>query len=116
MPKININVTITNPDEKTNFKTPAIISDGFMKYREPNNTLVIFNYEEKKLTRENEELKMNYIFDKEQETTGSIYIKDIKNNIALKIKTNKIKIDNNDIDIDFNIEDNNFNYRIEEIK
>lgn len=116
MPKININVTITSLDTKTNFTTVAIISDGLMKYREPNNTLVIFNYAEKSLTRDNEELKMNYIFDREKDTNGILYIKELKKEMNVKIKTKNIKIENNDIDIKFNIEENEFQYRIEEIR
>ena len=59
---------------------------------------------------------MEYVFNKENETEGTIFIKELNNNIKILINTNKLNRINNNIDIEYVIEDNIFNYRIEEIK
>lgn len=116
MPKLNINVTVNNKDEKINFNTTAIIQDDILKYKEENNTTVIYDYKKNILARENDELRMEYCFNHEEKSIGFIKIKELSKKIELVIKTNKLERKNNNIEVMFQIEDNEFLYKIEEIK
>ena len=116
MSKESIKVTIKNSENNSSFKTNAIIQDNIIKYKEDNNTVVKFNYDTNELTRENSELRMNYLFSNENPTTGTIFIKDLNKELELEIKTKKIQRKNNDIEIEFLVEENDFLYKIEVIK
>ena len=86
------------------------------KYKEKDNTMVIYNYNKKKLIRENKELKIEYIFSEKNNTEGKLFIKDINQSMAILIKTKKIMQDELNIYIEFNIDKKVFKYRIEAIK
>ena len=116
MPKIKIIVTIKNEEEDTSYNVNAILQDNILKYQENNHTMVIYNYENNSLVRENEELRMDYLFDVERKTEGTIQVKELGQSIKLKIKTNKLERKNNNIEVNFNIEGKNFLYKIEELK
>ncbi len=116
MPKIKIIVTIKNEEEDTSYHVNAILQDNILKYQENNHTMVIYNYENNSLVRENKELRMDYLFDVKRKTEGTIQVKELGQSIKLKIKTNKLERKNNDIEVSFKIEDKEFLYKIEEIK
>lgn len=116
MPKIKVKIYITTNGEKTSYEAPAILCDRVLKYREPDNTLVIFDMEKRILTRENKDLKMTYNFEENKETEGYIIVKEFNKKIYLSIETKQMKIDETNIFIEFEVEDNKFIYRIEEIK
>lgn len=116
MPKINIKVTINNLEENTSYEVPAIITEEIIKYKEPNYTMVTYNFKDNSLFRENDELRMEYYFNSEKKTKGSINIKELNKKIDLEIKTKKIERKNNNIEIEFIIDSNIFLYKIEEIK
>ncbi len=116
MPKINIKVSISDDTNNDSYEIKSIIQDEIIKYKEKDNTLVKYDLNKNILTRENDNLRMEYVFDKENETEGNIFIKELNNNIKILINTNKLNRINNNIDIEYKIEDNIFNYRIEEIK
>lgn len=116
MSKESIKVTIKNSENNSSFETNAIIRDNIIKYKEDNNTIVKFNYDTNELTRENSELRMNYLFSNENPTTGTIFIKDLNKELELEIKTKRVQIKNNDIEIEFLVEENDFLYKIEVIK
>lgn len=115
MPVINIKTIIKNQDEVRKEKTKAILLDKKLKYQENDQTKVNFNYTNNELLRENKEIKMKYLFSEKKETTGTIYLKDIKKNIDIPIKTSKIKRKNNSIHIEYTINNNKYYYEIEEI-
>ena len=116
MPKRVIQATIENEEEKVITKTTAIYQDNIIKYKEKDNTMVIYNYNKKKLIRENKELKIEYIFSEKNNTEGKLFIKDINQSMAILIKTKKIMQDELNIYIEFNIDKKVFKYRIEAIK
>ena len=116
MPKTKILVTIKNEEEDTSYEVPAILQDCIMKYKEPNNTTVLYDYEKNSLIRENEELRMDYLFDMHKQTEGSIEIKELGQTIKLIIKTKELESKNHNIEIKFSIENKDFLYKIEEIK
>ena len=116
MPKINIKVSISDNTNNDSYEIKSIIQDEIIKYKEKDNTLVKYDLNKNILTRENDNLRMEYVFNKENETEGTIFIKELNNNIKILINTYKLIRINNNIDIEYVIEDNIFNYRIEEIK
>ena len=58
MPKIDIEVTIKNSEITDSYKVKAIINDSVIKYKEPDDTTVLFDYKENILTRENDQMKI----------------------------------------------------------
>ena len=116
MPKTKILVTIKNEEEDTSYEVPAILQDCMIKYKEKNNTTVLYDYKKNKLVRENEDLRMDYLFDMHKQTEGIIKIKELGQVIKLIIETKKIERINHNIEIRFSIEKKDFLYKIEEIK
>lgn len=115
MPIIKIKTVIDNKEIKKEEETKGIILDDILKYQEEDKTKVSFNYKKNELIRENNKIKMKYIFSKNKETKGKIYIKDIKKYIDIPIETKKITKNKYSIYIEYKIENNNYYYRIEEI-
>ncbi len=114
MPKINILVTIKNDLTDSAYTTTAIKQDSLLKYKEKDNTLVIYDYDKNSLVRENNELRMDYVFDMNKKTDGIITIKEFNKKLSVPIITNKLERKNNNIEIEFKVEDNLFLYKVEE--
>lgn len=115
MPKIKIKVSIRNELEDTSYEVPAIIQEENIKYKEPDETTVTYQYNNNTLLRENKELRMKYPFDLNRRTTGEIEVKELDQSMKIKIDTNKLERKKHNIEIDFSIEEKNFLYKIEEI-
>ncbi len=93
-------------NEKTNTLT---YNDGDAKNK--------FYYNENILERENDEIKMNLLFKKDEETNSTLYDKGKNNIIFIKINTKKIEIVNHNIYIEYTLEnENDFKYKIEVLK
>lgn len=116
MPRFKIKATIENKDEKKITEAIAIYQDDVIKYKDEDNSTVIYNYKKRKLTRDNEKIKIEYIFNLENETTGLILIKELNKTISLSIITKEIVENNNNIEIEFKLDNDLFKYRIEVIK
>ena len=116
MPKFDVLIRVKNDDSNIEYKTTAILSDNVIKYKSEDNTIEVFDYDNYKLTRENNELRMDYIFDLNKETKGTVFVKDLNKELEVNIKTKKIERNNNDIEIDFYVEESNIKYHIEVIK
>ena len=65
MPKINLKVSLKSDDKENIINVPGIISDNVLKYKEDENTLVKYNYNNE-LIRENDNLLMKYQFVKDE--------------------------------------------------
>ena len=115
MSKIKIRVTIINKEEDNCYETTGILKDNELKYVEDNNTKVTLNYNENRLIRKNESLRMDYLFDIEKPTPGTITIDEFDGDLNVSINTNKLEKENNNILIEYTIEGDKFLYRIEEI-
>lgn len=116
MSKINIKISILNNETNNTLETLGIKDDNKIKYKEKDGTLTIIDLDNYELIRDNNELRMNYIFKENEGTTGTITIKEYNKNIDVVIKTNKVELNNNNISIEYEIENNKFIYRLEEIK
>lgn len=115
MPKIDIEVTIKNSEAEDSYKTKAIIQDKTIKYKEPDETTVLFDYKDDVLTRENDLMKMVYYFSNES-LDSFILVKEYNRHIDLKINTIRISKNKNNLEIIFKIDKEEFLYRIEELK
>ena len=115
MSKIRIKVIIKNNESNYEYETDAIINDNELKYLEENKTKVTYNYDKNHLTRINEDLRLDYIFDNNKETKGLIKVHELNKELPLTIKTEKIEKNKNNIRIDYSIENDKFLYQIEEI-
>ena len=115
MSKIKISVSIINNELSNIIKTTAIKNDNILKYKEEDNTTVLFDYKKKELKRENNEIKMLLVFKKNKKTKGSIFIKELNKIVDINIYTKEINKNNNNIEIEYTIDENKHLYRIEEI-
>ena len=116
MPIIKVKVRIQNEEENKKEEVSAIIEDDKIKYKEKDNTTVIYDYKSQVLKRKNDKINMLYLFEKDKKTEGFIEIKGMNNKIKIEIKTIIIKRKNYDIEIQYEIENQKFQYQIEEIK
>ena len=116
MPKKRIMATIENKEEKIVTKTTAIYQDNVIKYKEEDNTIVVYNYKKHKLTRDNKDIKIEYIFVEGKDTTGLLLIKELNKTINISIKTKKIEEEKINSYIEFEIDKDVFKYEIEAIK
>ena len=116
MPKLDVLISVKSNDSNLEYKTTAILTEDIIKYKSEDNTTEMFDYTNNRLTRENSELRMNYIFDLNKETKGTVFVKDLNRELEVNVKTNKIERNKNDIEIEFVVEDNTIKYRIEVIK
>ena len=114
--KLDVLISVKSNDSNLEYKTTAILTEEIIKYKSEDNTTEMFDYTNNKLTRENSELRMDYVFDLNKETKGTIFVKDLNRNLDVNIKTNKIERNKNDIEIEFVVEDNTIKYHIEVIK
>ena len=110
MPKRKIKATIENSDNEVITTTTAIYQDKIIKYKEDDNSTVVYNYKKHKLTRENTEIKSNSI------RYLQLFIKDLNKTININIKTKKIEEDKINSLIEFEIDKEKFKYKIEAIK
>ena len=113
MSKVKIKVSNIFEGKKDCYDTIAIQEEDKIKYKELNNTTVVFDQKKKSLYRENKDLQMKYSFIEEKETEGTIKIKELNKELSIMIHTKKVRIDNKKIEIIFTIEDNEFIYQVE---
>ena len=67
------------------------------------------------LTRENDNLYLEYEFNKDKVTKGTIISKELGYELYVNIKANEIVLDKNNICIEYCIEDKIYKYKIEVI-
>ena len=116
MPKLDVLISVKSNDSNQEYKTTAILTEEIIKYKSEDNTTEMSDYTNNNLTRESSELRMDYVFDLNKETKGTIFVIYLNRNLDVNIKTNKIERNKNDIEIEFVVEDNTIKYHIEVIK
>lgn len=91
--------TITNYDELNQTLT----------YQEKKEivTNVKIDLKKHKLTRDNKDLNMEYLFKLNDMTTNQVYLKELDKYIDIKIKTEKYNYDNNKLEIEYILIDSN---------
>ena len=116
MSKVNIKTTLRINKEQEEKELKGIIQDNILKFRnEPYKTS--FNYNTNTLINESDETRLEIHFDLKK-TTSKYLLKELNQEVEIKIKTKKIKKDNYNIDIEYTVLDTNeaFNYKIEVIQ
>ena len=116
MSKVNIKTTLRINKEQEEKELKGIIQDNILKFRnEPYKTT--FNYNTNTLINESDETRLEINFDLKK-TISKYLLKELNQEVEIKIKTKKIKKDNYNIDIEYTILDTNeeFNYKIEVIQ
>ena len=63
MPKLDVLISVKSNDSNQEYKTTAILTEEIIKYKSEDNTTEMFDYTNNNLTRENSELRMDYVFD-----------------------------------------------------
>ena len=116
MSKVNIKTTLRINKEQEEKELKGIIQDNILKFRnEPYKTT--FNYNTNTLINESDETRLEINFDLKK-TISKYLLKELNQEVEIKIKTKKIKKDNYNIDIEYTVLDTNeeFNYKIEVIQ
>lgn len=117
MPKLKTKIKIYSNNEKIEYDVNSIYNEEINKliYKEPDNTKTSYDYKNKTLTRENDELRMEYNFITGKTSRGRILIKDLNQSLEVDIRTNKIVQKDNNIQIEYEMENQKFKYIIEVI-
>ena len=117
MAKVNIHTVLKTQEKIYEYDIPAILKEEEKTIlyieQDEQKTKTSFNYRTKELIRENDSLRMHYSFNKEKNSRGIIYIKELGRSFDLIIKTIKIVQYENNIEIKFLVEEQPFNYKIE---
>lgn len=117
MSKINIHTILKTQEKTYEYDVPAIYKEDektiIYKEQDEQKTKTSFNYTTKELIRENESIKMHYIFNKNKNSRGTILVKELGRNLDLIIKTIRILRWDKNIEIEFLVEGQHFNYKIE---
>ncbi len=117
MSKINIHTVLKTQERLYEYDVPAIYreEDGIIIYKEKDEqrTTTSFNYRTKELIRENDSLKMRYPFNKDKNSQGTIFVKELGRSFDLIIKTTKMLRCGQNIEIEFLVEEQPFNFKIE---
>lgn len=113
MSKIKIKTKIISNDQKITENVIGSIESGIISYQENNNTYVYLDVKRDELIRENIEMNMKYIFDKQKITKAKIFIKGLNQELELDIKTLKIDKNENKYKVEYIIEKDKFTYEIE---
>lgn len=106
------NAKVSLETEKEHFIEKVIIEEKNNKinYKEQINTNVLFDKNNLILIRENNEIYMELSF---KEKNAFIFIKDLRKNIEMKLKSVKTNITEKEITISYVLEDENYLYKIE---
>ena len=99
-------VLITSSEENHEYIVDIDENVDILTYTENNTTLVTLDRKNHRLIRENNEMLMDFRFDKEIVTKSSLYLKSLNNTLDMYIKTNEIKIAPNMYYVDYEILDN----------
>lgn len=117
MSKVNIHTVLKTQEKTYEYNVPAIYKDDEKTLiyieQDDQHTKTSFNYRTKELIRENDSLKMNYPFNKDKNSRGTIFIKEFNRSFDLIIKTTKMLRCEKNIEIEFLVEGQPFNYKIE---
>ena len=111
VPKKKIQISIKNEENENIIETIAIVEEDTIKYLEEEKTTVIFYKKQNRLIRENDDLRMEYTFDKRKETPGKIHIKEYNKDLEVMIKTKRLE-QKEELEIEFEVENNQFLYKI----
>lgn len=119
MSKIKIQITLKTPEQNYQYIVPAIWQEQeeTLTYQEPNehHAIVKFNFKTNELFRENDMIKISYKFNETKSTKGTVFLKELRQQVTLKVITKKLHKNLNNVDIDYCLEAEFYQYKIEVI-
>ena len=99
---------------KEKFTFNGIKSKNIIKYKDKDMLVKIDISNNISLIRENEEYKLELIFNSENESSGSYYLKKYNKKINISVNVNQLEIKENYFFINYNVEDNEqFDFKLE---
>ena len=111
MKKIKLNITLITNQEKEEYNLLGEYDkeNKIITYTESKKllTTMIIDMNNYKLIRENKDYYIEYKLIENKETDNIIKVKDINQELKLKIKTEKFKIEENELEIKYKIIDSN---------
>lgn len=118
MPKINIKITLKTPDTTTenNYKAIFHPETNIIIYQEEDKTKSQFDLRNLRLRRENKSLWMEYLFNEQEKTKGTIKVKELNQSLQVNIQTKKINQQNKNVEIEYQLEDEKYKYKLEVIE
>lgn len=108
--KKKIKVKIKNDEEEQENIYSSIFSENQIQYIEKKNTKVKVNRKDFILTRENEDMKMEYFF---KEKKGNLFLKKYKRVLPIVLKVKKITNEKEKLIIEYEVENMHFYYSID---
>lgn len=119
MSKVKVHITLTTPEDTYQYETLAIWQEQeeMIVYQEPTQekTKVKFDFRKNELHRESNHVRMFYQFDIKKLTTGTIFVKELNQQLSVKLRTTKLIRNLNNISIKYQMEEESYQYKIEVI-
>lgn len=119
MSKVKVHITLTTPEDTYQYETLAIWQEQeeMIVYQEPTQekAKVKFDFRKNELHRETNSVRMFYPFDIKKLTTGTIFVKELNQQLSVKLRTTKLIRNLNNISIKYQMEEESYQYKIEVI-
>lgn len=112
--KVKVDTKLSFEDKTICYSGNGIFKDCILKFREKD-TLVILDFLNKKMVREDDEKKLEYSFLENTETLNSVLLKSNNYVVSIPIYTDKFNYDNNCCLIEYKLvlENRVINYFVE---
>ena len=109
------NVSIKNVDTIDKYKVSVLnnLEEKILKYTEKDGTVTSFNYEKNILRRDNDEMIIEFVFDKDKVTKGKMSIKELKGDLEMDILTKELDVNEDKIKVIYVVNGLTFEYTLE---
>ena len=116
MKKIKIEATIISQDLKVKENVTGTIESGIINYQESNNTYVILDINRNEMIRENDAILLKYVFRENQETIGTILVKELNKELEIIVNTGTIERDDDKYCVSYEVENDSFVYEVKYVE
>lgn len=109
------NVTIKNVDTEDKYKVSVDnnLDEKTLKYTEKDGTITSFDYEKNILRRDNDEMIIEFVFDKDKVTKGKMSVKELKGDLEMDILTKELDVKVDKIKVVYVVNGLTFEYTLE---
>lgn len=115
--KMHITLRTNDVNEEYNLLGEYDEEHKILTYQEKKNlvTIVKIDFLKKYLSRENKDYSLHYQFQENKVTSNPFHLKELNQNLMIKIKTEKFLVTENKIEIQYTLLDSNekVNYQVE---
>ena len=111
----NYSVTIKNIDTEDKYIVSVHndLDENLLKYTEKDGTITSFDYKNNILRRDNNEMIIEFVFDKDKVTKGKMSVKELKGDLEIDILTKELEVTDNKIKVVYVVNDLTFEYTLE---